>query len=280
LSWRLFDILGAQEWASLKSYKGTHGTLADGLCIPFDGIITLPGRVCDQAIYQTLIISHLKEDAIRRMLFLEKHQHHMNFRKSAVVVEKELACVEKFSRPLVGGVQVVRDYTVPRRPQATLRCKINCKEIIGLGVGERMHRAIRLANSLNWLDCRRELFVQCMNPFMELVRLLAGVLVGKKAYVGPALGAVADTQRNLSRTSQEAVPEHCADLYGGACENFASSTEGQVLAQLLMKFNDVFSRCDGNMGLTEAISHEIPLAAGTAPIRQPTRHLGRRKKRT
>jgi len=28
------------------------------------------------------------------------------------------------------------------------------------------------------------------------------------------------------------------------------------------------------MGLTKVISHEIPLVAGTTPIRQPTRHLG------
>jgi len=28
------------------------------------------------------------------------------------------------------------------------------------------------------------------------------------------------------------------------------------------------------MGLTEVIFHEIPLAAGTTPFRQPTRHLG------
>ena len=43
LSRRLFDTLGAQERASLEPYEGAHGTLADGSCIPFYGIITLPG---------------------------------------------------------------------------------------------------------------------------------------------------------------------------------------------------------------------------------------------
>jgi len=47
LSWRLFDIFGAQERAGFELHKGTHDTLADGSCIPFYGIITLPGRVCD-----------------------------------------------------------------------------------------------------------------------------------------------------------------------------------------------------------------------------------------
>jgi len=79
LSRRLFDTLGTREWANLESYNGAHGTLADGSCIPFYDIITLPGRVCDQVIHETFIVSQLKEDAILGMLFLEKHQCHMNF---------------------------------------------------------------------------------------------------------------------------------------------------------------------------------------------------------
>jgi len=188
---------------------------------------------------------------------------------------KELACVEKFGRPLVGGAQVAGTATVPERSQATLRCRVNCKGIPDLGVVEGTHGAIRLANNLNQLDCQRELLVQCINPFMEPVQLSAGVLVGKyhsiqKADVGPALEKVADTQGNPPRTSRGAVPEYLADLYGGACDNYTSSTERQVLAQLLMEYSDVFSCGDGDTRLTKVISHGIPLAASTTPIRQPT----------
>jgi len=70
-----------------------------------------------------------------------------------------------------------------------------------------------------------------------------------------------------------------ADLYDGACGNCTSSAERQVLAQLLAEYSDVFSCVDGDMGLTKVISHEIPLAAGTTPIRQPTRHLGPEKEK-
>jgi len=107
-------------------------------------------------------------------------------------------------------------------------------------VVEGTHGAIRLANSLNRLDCRRELLVQCINPIAELVRLLAGVLVGKyhsiqDANVGPAMETVADSQENPPRTKQGTVPKHVADLYGGACDNCTSSTERHELAQLLME---------------------------------------------
>jgi len=70
-----------------------------------------------------------------------------------------------------------------------------------------------------------------------------------------------------------------ADLYDGACGNCTSSTERLVLAQLLAEYSDVFSRSDGDMGLTKVISHEIPLAAGTTPIRQPTRCQGPEKEK-
>jgi len=67
--------------------------LADGSCIPFNGVISLPGRVRDQAIHETFIVSQLKEDAILGMLFLKKHQCHMDFQKSVVVMAgKELVC--------------------------------------------------------------------------------------------------------------------------------------------------------------------------------------------
>jgi len=96
-----------------------------------------------------------------KSLFCSHASRHMDFQKSAVVIAgKELVCVDKFCRPLVGGVQVVRDCTVPGKSQATLRCRVNCREIAGLGVVEGMHGKIQLANSLNQLDCQGKLLVQ------------------------------------------------------------------------------------------------------------------------
>jgi len=46
------------------------------------------------------------------------------------------------------------------------------------------------------------------------------------------------------------------------------------MAKLLREYNDVFSSGDHDVGLTRVIRHEIPLAAGTVLIQQPTRRLG------
>jgi len=70
LSRRLFDILGARERASLEPYKGAHGSLASGSCIPFYSLITPPGGVHDVEMFT---LSQLKLDTILGMPFLEKH---------------------------------------------------------------------------------------------------------------------------------------------------------------------------------------------------------------
>jgi len=57
LSQRPFDTLSARDRASLEPYEGEHGTLADGSCIPFYGVIELTGRVRDQVISETFIVS-------------------------------------------------------------------------------------------------------------------------------------------------------------------------------------------------------------------------------
>jgi len=137
LSRRLFDTLSARDRASLEPYERDHGTLADGSCIPFYGVVELTGRVVDQVINETFIVSQLKEDAILGMPFLKQHRCHIDFNKSAVMMAgRELACVDRLGRPLVGGVQVVQRCTVPGRFQATVRCRVNCSEISDLGMLE------------------------------------------------------------------------------------------------------------------------------------------------
>jgi len=71
LSLRLFDTLNARDRANLQPYEGKHDTLAYGSCIPFYGVIELTGRVRDQVISETFIVSQLKEDAILGMPFLK-----------------------------------------------------------------------------------------------------------------------------------------------------------------------------------------------------------------
>jgi len=140
----------------------------------------------------------------------------MDFHKSAMLMAgKELSCVDKFGHPLVGGMQVVRNCTVPGRSRATIHCRVNDRQLSGIGFVEGTHTRIQLASSLNRLTDRGEILVQCINPFMEPVTLSPGSLLGhfqtvQKGDIGPSLGEVTEgpqerqSVRNTSRnyTSQ------------------------------------------------------------------------------
>jgi len=134
----------------VEPYTGEHGTLADGLCIPVYGVVELTGRVRDQAIKEMFVIGQLAKDAIFGMPFLKRNGCRIDFSKSAMLMAGwELPCVDKFSCPLVGGVQVVRSRTIPGRSRATIHCKVNNSQISELGVVEGVHNRIQLASSLN-----------------------------------------------------------------------------------------------------------------------------------
>jgi len=51
------------------------------------------------------------------------------------------------------------------------------------------------------------------------------------------------------------------------------------MAQFLREYKDMFSSEDQDVGPTKAVCHEIPLAAGTVPIWQPTCRLGPEKEK-
>jgi len=193
LSRRVFDALPRKERREIESYTGEHGTLADESCIPFYGIIELTGRVHDQVIQETFVISQLEEDAILAMPFLKRHGCRINFSKSAILIaSKDLTCVNKSGHPLVGGVQVVRSCTVPGHSRATIHYRVNNSQIFGLRVVEGTHGRIQLASSFDRLTEREEILVQCVNPFTESVQLPPGSRLGRfhsvqEEDVGPSL---------------------------------------------------------------------------------------------
>jgi len=66
-----------------------------------------------------------------------RHKCIINFRNLAeVMARRELACIDKFGRPLVGDIQVVRSCTIPGCSLATIHYRVNCWQISGLGVVE------------------------------------------------------------------------------------------------------------------------------------------------
>jgi len=159
---------------------------------------------------------------------------------------RELACVDKFGRPLVGSVQVVPNCIIPGRSQATIHCKVNNQHISELGVVEGAHDGIELASSLNQLTTRGEILVQRVNSFTESVKLPAGFMLGRfhsvqGEEVGPSLG---DTTKDPDSAHLESEGPSRHTSRSCMRQPVTSNEERQAMAKLLHEYNDVFSSGD------------------------------------
>ena len=67
------------------------------------------------------------------------------------------------------------------------------------------------------------------------------------------------------------VPDHLSDLYARATTNLTRAEKERV-ADLLVRFQDTFSRDEWDLGLTNLTEHAIP-TGDSAPIRQPPRRV-------
>jgi len=95
--------------------------------------------------------------------------------------------------------------------------------------------------------------------------------------VGLSLGDTAESPAAPSKRAGTVSP-HVKELYETACGGCASNEKCQAMTKLLREY-DVFSSGDHDVGLTRAVCDEIPLAAGTVPIRQPPRRLRSEKEK-
>jgi len=269
LSRQFFDTLSAKVKDRLAPYEGDHGTLADGSCIPFYGIIELTGYVRNQAIQETFIVGQLNEDAILGMPFLQRHGCRIDFSKSAIIMgDKELACVDKFGRPLAGAVQVVRSCTIPGHSRATVRCKVDGGQTSKLGVVESTHSRVQLARSFSRLTGQGEISVQCVNPFSETVDLPPRSMLGRfhpvqEEAIGPSSGATTEGPQQSPSRGRRTVPTHASPPPG--TRGCTGNGKRQAMARLPHGYSEAFSHTDHGARLNRAGCREVPRAARTAP---------------
>jgi len=280
LSRQFFDTLGVAIKRRLAPYEGSPGTLADGSCIPFCGIIELAGRVRDQNIQETFIVRQLNEDAILGMPFLQRHGCHIDFSKSVMVMgHKELTCVDKLGRSLAGGIQVVRSCTIPGHSWVPVHCKVDSGYSSGLGVVESMHGRIRPTHSFDRLTQWGEIWVQYINPFPESVNLLSGSALGQFYPVqeedsGPSWETTTERPQQRPSAGRRATP-NLAGMRDGHWAQGVGNRERRSKTKLLHRYSETPHQGDRGDSLNRAARREVPVVAGTALTQQTTRNKGR-----
>jgi len=143
----------------------------------------LPGKVVGRAVIFLLNSGCTTNLLSRRVFEALPRQNRSKVRpytgEHGTLADGSCIPLDKSGRPLVGGVQVVRNCTIPGRFRATIHCRVNNNRIFRLGVVEGTHERIQLASSLNQLTARGEILVQCVNPFTESVKLPAGSMLSR-----------------------------------------------------------------------------------------------------
>ena len=90
---------------------------------------------------------------------------------------------------------------------------------------------------------------------------------GVQVATASPVSEVRKVETNGNSTKKEVVPEHLQDLYRRTIDGL-NKEQGQQFARLLIKYGDIFSKNDADLGRTGKIKHKIPTGQ-SQPIKQP-----------
>ena len=109
--------------------------------------------------------------------------------------------------------------------------------------------------------------LRMMNLKNEAQTISSGVQVATASPVSE----VRKVKASGNSTKKEVVPDHLHYLYRQTIEGL-NKEQGQQVARLLIKYSDIFSKNDADLGRTGIIKHKIPTGQ-TQPIKQPPRRV-------
>ena len=279
MSKRIFDKLDRATRESREDYE-SHGVMADGTRMPFFGLVKVPLKIRHFATEVTFVVGETDEDIILGMSFLSDQDCSMDFRRGTLVLQKkELVCTDRLGRPLVNKVHIYKAVELPPGQEVTVVGRVPGATAFVPGVIEGRSDQVLLAASVNQPDDKSRILLRCLNPTDQPVKLAAGTVVGEMHVLDEqdvqAVGAgVNQGAGQVKNEVCEEVPGHLCELYRKACSKLEGNRERLEVARLLRQYQDVFSKGDWDVGLTDQAQHDIPVLPGTRPIRQPPHRLG------
>lgn len=294
ISQHVFERISKGVRDQLMPYE-SQGRLADGSQMEISGTIELSGRLRDVAFVSAFLVCPITEDAILGMPFLENNACVMDFRLQSLLMKgRELKCTNRFGDRLQSKVQVVHKVTIPSHSEMIVKGRLCVKTTNKVGVVDRWEEnpkvapGLLLGTCLAEVDGKLQVPIRCINITQTPIVINAGSCVGMfHAVEIPGDGEV-DVRRitdvlnkGSSQTedhlSVDSMPEHVRSVYQEAIKLCTTDRERRSIGQLLVEFQDVFSRSDTDVGRTHLVEHSIPVKPGTRPIKQQPRRLGPEK---
>ena len=119
-----------------------------------------------------------------------------------------------------------------------------------------------------------------MNPTSQPLELPAGTTIGTFTSIDQTDVSEGEHKHDGAARCPRGtwkVPEHLEAMFQQACKGCTTREQEGQLADLLTRYEAVFSKNDQDVGRTKLVYHSIPTTEGTRPIRQPPHRLGPHK---
>ena len=172
---------------------------------------------------------------------------------------------------MASHVQTIRKITIPPQTEVALLCHLMLHSHAPKGLIKILNDQVVLANSSNQPGAKGDVIVRCINPINQPLELAAELTIEAFTSIDQQDitedgGRRVGSERRTSATAK--VPDHLEAMFQKACQNGVSKEQARRLAELLDRYQAVFSRNDQDVEKTDLIKHSIPVQKGTYPIRQ------------
>lgn len=283
VSRKLYEDIPVQERSQLQPMK-VDVRQADGSPLPVLGKIHTQVQVGKASTRMDVIVADIANDGILGMDFLLKVGCILNLNSLEIQLDNQQIKALHEGEAQLRRVVISDTVTVPPRHEIVVRGKIIDRESLdkdGSGVLEPIEESTISGKGLMVariiVDTSTDnIPIRIRNPGNDVVKINKDTVAATITNI-PKDEIVSYHEstyvRNMSvmAEGEKELPEHVSDLFERG-SSLLCEKEKEALKEMLMEFQDVFSKGDFDIGKTNLVKHTIN-TGDAAPIRQRYRRL-------
>ena len=261
-----------------------------GEVTPFLGKTEHELKIGKQKLKHTLLIADIENDGILGMDFLKAHNCDLVLSRQIMKINgEEVLCFPNSRNPPLQccGVAVLQPVQIP--PESEVIVPGYTKGVIdksGTGLIEAHEKFVNNKGLLvaKALVCPATgtVPVRIINPYSEGCTLYKDTIIATYEPIEPEQLVSVNATQSQESTSEpynnQGIPEHLKELYANS-STLLNNDEQSRLEQLLIEYQDQFSKDSHDLGRCTLLEHHINIVPGTRPIKQQPYRLPLAKRR-
>ncbi|MCG7878981.1 MAG: retroviral-like aspartic protease family protein, partial [Candidatus Thiodiazotropha taylori] len=264
-----------------QSIKPTNTKLLSvtGEITPFLGKTILSIEIGAQKVQQKVLVANIENDGILGMDFLTAHQCDLMLTQKLLKIKGEkVRCFanSREAQPTCCRVAISEYVVVPPGTEMVVEGFITDvmdrrgTGLVEVDTGFLHKKGLLVAKSLV-CPSYGTIPIRIANPYDEKQAINKHTVVATYEPIEPSeiqrVDATQSTEGSRDQSSSTNIPDHLCDLFARSSQNL-NPEEQQHFKQLLIQYQDTFSRSSHDIGRTSLIEYEINVEPGTKPIKQ------------